>query len=99
MVEAFETAAYKLKVGSYSSEPVSTEYGYHLIYVYDQKEKASLEDAKAEITTTLAKKKVEEDTTMEAKALRDLREKYEVKFYDSELQEKYQRYINYMNNQ
>ena len=99
MVEAFETAAYKLKVGSYSSEPVSTEYGYHLIYVYDQKEKASLEDAKAEITTTLAKKKVEEDTTMEAKALRDLREKYEVKFYDSELQEKYQRYINYMINQ
>ena len=99
MVEAFETAAYKLKVGSYSSEPVSTEYGYHLIYVYDQKEKASLEDAKAEITTTLAKKKVEEDTTMEAKALKELREKYEVKFYDSELQEKYQRYINYMINQ
>ena len=92
MVEAFETAAYKLKVGSYSSSPVSTEYGYHLIYVYDQKEKASLEDAKAEITTTLAKKKVDEDTTMEAKALR---EEYKVTFYDSKLKESYERYINY----
>ena len=95
MVEAFENAAFDLKVGSYSTSPVKTEYGYHLIYVYDQKEKASLEDAKSDIVTLLAKDKVKEDTTMETKALRALREEYKVTFYDSKLKESYERYINY----
>ena len=31
MVEAFEKAAFKLKVGEITKEPVKTQFGYHLI--------------------------------------------------------------------
>jgi len=33
MVEAFDKAAYALKAGEFTTEPVKTEYGYHLIKI------------------------------------------------------------------
>ena len=99
MVDAFEEAAFDLKVGEYSDSPVYTEYGYHLIYVYDQKDKDSLEDARETILEELAQEKVDDtDSKMEVKALKKLREDYNVTFYDSDLQGDYERYINYMLN-
>ncbi|HWQ88648.1 MAG TPA: peptidylprolyl isomerase [Desulfitobacteriaceae bacterium] len=38
MVTAFETAAFAQTVGTYSAEPVKTDYGYHIIYVVDHKQ-------------------------------------------------------------
>lgn len=62
MVGAFETAAFSLPVGQLS-EPVKTQFGYHLIKV-ESKQTRTLEEAKAEIVDKLrpeiAKKEVDE---------------------------------------
>jgi peptidyl-prolyl cis-trans isomerase C len=62
MVGAFETAAFALPVGQLS-EPVKTQFGYHLIKV-EEKQSKTLDDAKAEISEKLrpeaAKKEVDD---------------------------------------
>ena len=99
MVEAFETEAFKLKKGQISESPVYTQYGYHIIYVYDQKEKGKLEDAKETIIKSIAKDKVDENSTvLQTKALVQLRKDNDFTIYDSELNKQYERYINYMVN-
>ncbi|MDP2842139.1 MAG: peptidyl-prolyl cis-trans isomerase, partial [Acetobacterium sp.] len=59
MVTEFSDAAFDMDVNTVS-EPVKTDYGYHVIYLYDKKdgEIPSLEDKKEEITTTLKSEKV-----------------------------------------
>lgn len=99
MVEAFETAAYKLKKGEYSKSPVKTTYGYHVILKVDEKEKDTLENLKDKIKETLANKKIEKDSTMAVNAMVELRKEYGVTFNDSDIESAYNKYINYLINQ
>ena len=99
MVSEFETAAYKLKKGAYSSEPVETEYGYHLILKVDEKEKEAKNDIIDEIKDEIADKKANEDSTLSANAMIELRKKYGVDIKDSELNDQYNKYMNYLVNQ
>lgn len=101
MVEAFENAAYALKKDEYSSKPVKSSFGYHVILKLDEKEKASLEDSKDKITETLAQEKLSAGgTKMQTEALIELRKENGFKWYDSELEDAYNKYINYLlNNQ
>lgn len=59
MVEAFEEAAFSLEVNEIS-DPVKTEFGYHIIKVTDRQEaqEASLEASRAEIEETLKNEKL-----------------------------------------
>lgn len=72
MVQEFEDAAFSLGFGEIS-EPVQTEYGYHVIKVVDKIEakEAVYEDVKEEIKTTLF------DSEMETEYTAWLDEKYE----------------------
>lgn len=94
MVEAFETAAYALKKGEYSTTPVKTSYGYHVILKLDEKEKDTLENLTDEIKEKLAKDQISNDKNTSINALVDLRKSYGVEFHDDELKEQYNRYIN-----
>ena len=94
MVEEFSKAAYELKAGEMSKTPVKTSYGYHVILITKVGEKKSLDDVKDSIKTTLAEKKVSEDSTVSVTAMDKLREKYGMKIIDSEISEKYKRYVN-----
>lgn len=86
-------AAKDLKDGSFSTEVITSELGYHVIYRESQKEKASLDEVKESIRTTLGEKKLEADNTMSVTALTELRKKYGMEITDSEIQKQYGNYI------
>lgn len=94
MVEAFETAAYALKKNEYSTTPVKTSYGYHIILKLDEKEKDTLENSTDKIREKLANKLIDEDANTSVNALVELRKSYGVEFHDDSLKEQYNRYIN-----
>ena len=93
MVEAFETAAYALDVNEYTTEPVETEYGYHIIMKIGQKDKPTYEKSKDTIKEKLVEQKKDEDSTISVKAMIALREKYNLKIKDKTIKSDYNSYI------
>ncbi|MBM7605491.1 foldase protein PrsA [Metabacillus crassostreae] len=79
MVAEFEEAAFAMKVDELS-EPVKSEYGYHLIKVTDiqEAEEATLENSKEEIKGILFDEKL---TTEYPTWLEEKKEEYKVKNY------------------
>ena len=62
MVEEFETAAFGMEINEIS-DPVNTEYGYHIIKVTDKKEakEATLEEVKEEEREVLLESRINEE--------------------------------------
>ena len=88
----FLSALKDLKENSYSTEPIKTSYGYHVIYRLDQKEKPSLKDSKDAIISKLVENKKSEDSNITAKALISLREETGLTFSDTVIEGKYKSY-------
>ena len=93
MLEEFEKAAFALKKGKYTTTPVKTKYGYHIILKTDEKEKPSLEDKKEEIIKTLADEAKSKDTALSINALVELRKEYGMNIEDDEMSKLYSTYI------
>lgn len=76
MVKPFEEAAFSMKIGQVS-EPVKTEYGYHIIMVTDKEEESviSFEESREEIKNALLNQKKAETLN---NYINDLRENAEV---------------------
>ena len=85
--EALE-ALRNLKDGAYTSSPVKSEYGYHILFRKSMDEKPSLESVKEKITEKVGKEMAQEDG-YGAKALTALREENEMKFVDTDLEDSY----------
>lgn len=85
--------AFKLKDGEFSTEIITTQLGYHVIYREASKEKASYEEVVDTIRTTLANELQTSDATIRTKALQDLRKEYGMDIVDSEVQSQYAKYI------
>lgn len=85
--------AFELKDGEFSTEVITTELGYHVIFREASKEKASFEDVKDTILTTLSEELMNKDTTIGAKALQELRKSYGMDIIDSEIQSQYATYM------
>ena len=94
MVTEFEEAAVELKVGKYTKEPVKTQFGYHIILKTDQKDKPKMEEIKDEIKDTLVDELIANTENITVFALEWIREKNDLKIYDSELKIKYDHYMN-----
>jgi len=90
--ESYMTAMKNLENEKYTTEPVKTSYGYHVIYRINQKEKPSLEDVKDAIIDEIATDKKEADQHLSTKALISLRDKNEFTFYDTVMEDKYKEY-------
>ena len=71
LVKPFEEAMGKLKVNEIS-EPVQTQFGWHLIQVLDRKDKDnSAEQKKNRVRDAIRKRKIEEETELWIRRLRD----------------------------
>lgn len=90
MVQAFEDAAIKLEVGKYSTTPVLTEHGYHIILKTAQDEKSPLKEVKDYIIEELMEEKLQEESTLQYKALVELRKSYGVTINDEDLNYSYE---------
>lgn len=93
MVEAFEDAAKELKVGSYTTTPVKTEFGYHIILKTAQKDKPALKEVKDDIISDLTDEKLKDDSTLEVTALVELRKKHKVEIQDKDIKKLYEAYV------
>lgn len=93
MVEAFEDAAKDLKVGSYTTTPVKTEFGYHIILKTAQKDKPALKEVKDDIISDLTDEKLKDDSTLEVTALVELRKKHKVEIQDKDIKKLYEAYV------
>lgn len=90
-------ASKALENGTYSKEPVKTDFGYHVIYRVDQKDKPSLEEATNSIVKILGKNLESEDSYIKYKALIKMREDSKLKFKDSKYKEEYKKYCEQIN--
>ncbi len=71
LVKPFEEAMGKLEINGIS-EPVQTQFGWHLIQVLDRKNKDdSLEHKKNRVKDAIRKRKIEEETELWMRRLRD----------------------------
>ena len=91
--EDFVDAAAALEEGKYSSTPVKTQFGYHIIYKTKQNEKESLEDSTDTIRDIIAEESLNNNTLLYSEALEALREKYEMNIVDSDLNSDYEEYL------
>lgn len=93
MVEEIEKAAKNLEVGKYTTTPVKTSYGYHIIYKVAQKDKPELDKVKEDIIEELANEKLNDDATLQITALEKIREDYKVEIQDDTLKSQYETYL------
>ena len=91
--DSYMDALKKLENGKYTTEPVKTTYGYHVIHRIDQKEKAALEDIKEEIIEKISDEKKAADQNLYYKSLIHMREENGLKFSDTVFEDKYNAYI------
>ncbi len=87
--ENFLKEAINLEVNKYSKEPVKSSYGYHIILKTKQEDKPELDSVKDSIVEKIANEKISADSSFTSKALVALREKYEMKITDSDLEKSY----------
>lgn len=93
-VDSFFEATIDLKDGEYTSEPVETTYGYHVIYRVSATDKPSLEDAKEDCLEKIVENKLNNDENLLTNTWVDIREKYELSIADSTIEDAYKKSLN-----
>ena len=86
--EVFD-ALLNLKDGSYTTSPVKSSQGYHILYRTSQDEKPELNDELTEEIKEKIGEEIREQTGFEITALKALREQNEMKFIDTDLEKSF----------
>ena len=83
MVPEFDVAAFDLEKGSYTKEPVKSQFGYHIIFKEDARdsEPPAFEQVEGQLRQALAREKY-------FKLTQDARAKFEVEILDEDLKTK-----------
>jgi len=92
MVAPFQEAAFALETGEFTTEPVESQFGFHIIYVYQIDEHPAFEEMEeqlrnSEISRLYTRERVES-------ILINLREAVEFRFTDAVLQQRYELIVN-----
>ncbi|MBM6646958.1 peptidylprolyl isomerase PrsA [Bacillus mycoides] len=85
MVKEFEDAAYKMKKDEVS-EPVKSQFGYHIIKVTDIKEQKPFDEVKGDIKKELVQKKAQDAQFMNDLMMKEIK-KADVKVDDKDLKD------------
>ena len=85
-------AAKELKVGTYTTTPVKSSYGYHIVYLKSQDKKPELNDDVTNKIKTIVGNEIAQEPNFYVKALKALREKNEMKFKDTTLEKEFNKY-------
>lgn len=91
MVDEFFNAVVALKDNEYTTEPVKSEYGYHVILRVSATEKPSLKDKKDEILDKLVDEKLNSDSSLYDNTLIEVRKKYKFTIKDTVIKNKYEK--------
>ena len=94
VVEEFWNAVEKLEDGKYTTEPVKSSYGYHIIYRVSYTEKESLDSMKDELVDEIVTNKLNEDTNLYTTTWVNIRKKYNLVINDTKIKTKYEQKIN-----
>lgn len=78
----------KLKDGSYTTTPVKSSYGYHILYKTSQDSKPELNDTVKDDIKTKVGAEISKEDGFNTKALKALREQNEMKIIDTDLKDK-----------
>lgn len=97
VVSEFWEGAAALKDGEYTTTPVKSTYGYHIILRVSQNEKPSLEEKEEDIIDTLVSTRLSEDTNLSMKIWAEVREKYNFEIIDSDIKSSYDTTIENLN--
>ena len=81
----FKKAAFGLKQGSFTTEPVKTEYGYHVIYSIKNPGKGKMSDHTSELKSQIMDSKMSDSTTLQTVVSKVLK-KGNVSIKDKDLQ-------------
>ena len=92
-------AAKELKVGTYTTTPVKSSYGYHIVYLKSQDKKPELNDDVTNKIKTIVGNEIAQESNFYVKALKALREKNEMKFKDTALEKEFNKLITQYENQ
>jgi len=89
VVEEFWKAANELKDGEYTSKPVKTSYGYHIILKVSSKPVEKYKDIKDDVRTSYAESLLSEDSTLFAAKWDELRKQYKLSIKDDLIKKAY----------
>lgn len=93
MVTEFDDAAFGLEKGKYTTSPIKTEYGYHIIKKTNQKDKPKLDLVKEDIISKISEQKLNDDVKLQYEAIKKVREDKGLKIEDSTLKKAYNQYM------
>lgn len=91
VVESFWDASEKLKNGKYTSEPVKSTYGYHVILKVSSTPVEKYKDIKEDVKTAYAESLLADDSTLFAKKWDELRKKYKLSIKDDLMKKAYKK--------
>ena len=90
VVEEFWEASYDLKDGEYTSKPVKTTYGYHVILKVSSTPVEKYEDIKDDVKTSYAENLLSEDTTLSVTKWDEIRSQYKMSIKDDIIKKAYE---------
>lgn len=93
VVNEFFEASLALEDGKYTLEPVESTYGYHIIYRVSVGEKPSLKDSKNTILDNIVENKINNTPDLLTDTWLKVREKYNFKIADTEINDQYKNLI------
>lgn len=82
----------------YSGDAIETDAGYHIILRISKDKAKDLDDVKEEIKVSIAQSQLEVDQYLSYDILTELRNKYKITFFDKDLKENYNDYLEELEN-